>query len=267
MKQYWPIGLSILVALLLGGILVGCQQEVSPQVAGGYGADRLYTDDEWQLWVDVRSMEANNDVDIGDVTVNNVAGGGAVNVQDGGNVISVDDGGGALTTVAFDDAVASDGNSNTAAWALIDETNYRAVLIKNEIFNDTTWDRERNNIEAILLASVAYTDNATSEDQINYNGARLLVTVDVSALGAGAVITPALQLKDNISDNYFTYWTVAAGLSATGTYGYYFADGASGGSFTEIGAFGLPARTWRIVVYHNSANTITYSVGSAVSIH
>lgn len=54
-------------------MLIGCQQEAGPQVAGGYGLSHVYVDDQGQLWIDVRTM------------------------QDGGNVISVDDAGGNLS--------------------------------------------------------------------------------------------------------------------------------------------------------------------------
>lgn len=50
------------------------------------------------------TLPANSGVDIGDVTINNAAGGSAVNIQDGGNSITVDDGG---TTLSIDDGGSS----------------------------------------------------------------------------------------------------------------------------------------------------------------
>jgi hypothetical protein len=43
------------------------------------------------------ALQTQPGVDIGDVTINNISGAGAVNIQDGGNVISVDDAGASLT--------------------------------------------------------------------------------------------------------------------------------------------------------------------------
>lgn len=241
MKEKWAIGLSVIAILL--GMLLGCQQKASPQPVSGYGPSHLYVDGASRLRVYVQGME------------------------DGDNLISVDDGGGALSTVAFDDAVASDGNSNTAAWALIDETNYRAVLIKNEIFNGSTWDRERNNIEEELLSSASRTTTTATVDHTNYNGSRLLMIVDVTAIDATPIITPTLQVHDPTADLYFTVWSATTPLTAVTTTAYYFADGASGGSFTEILAFGLPARTWRVRVLHHDTDAITYSIGSMISIY
>lgn len=256
MKVKWAIGLSIVVACLLLGcvMLLGCQQEVGPpevecpevepQIAGGYGEEHLFVDEDWELWVDVRTM------------------------QDGGNVISVDDAGASLSIdfagVVPEVVYATDEDS--ARLGLV--TNAR-IQLWNRIVTDEdgSFDLGRNNCQEVLLVSAPRTYSVSSEDQINYNGARLLVTVSVSDLDAGAMITPTLQLKDNASDNYFTYWTATTGLSAVGAYGYYFADGASGGSFTEIGAFGIPSRIWLVEVNHHDAATITYSVGSVVSIH
>lgn len=283
MKAKWAIGLSIIVIML--GVLLSCQREAKPQVAGGYGASHLYVDEDWELWTDVRSMEANDGVDIGDVTVNNPGGAAAVNIQDGGNNISVDDGGTDLSidvsgippaidavssrlgVIAFDDAVASDGNTNEAAWAFIGGGDYRAVLIKNEIFNGTTWDRERNNVEATILASAERATDTVSADQINYNGSRLLLIMNVSAINATPIVTPTLWAKDSVSSEYFTVWMATTPLTAVGTTAYYFGDGASGGSFTEILAFGLPSRTWVVTMLHDDADAITYTVGANIGIH
>jgi len=226
MKEKWAIGLSIIAILL--GVLVGCQQEARPQVAGGYGESHLYVDGSNRLRVHVQ---------------------------------------GGTSLVAFDDAVASDGNTNVAAWAFIDETNYRAVLIKNEIFNGTTWDRERGNVEVAVLASAARTVTTSSVNLTNYNGSRLLVIVNVTSVTATPNVTPQLLVQDPVSTAYFTAWTAGAPITAVGTTAYYFGDGASGGSFTDIEAFGLPARTWRIRMVHADTDSITYSVGAIVSIH
>ena len=132
------------------------------------------------------------------------------------------------------------------------------------IFNGTAWDRERSNEEATLLASAARTATANSADQTNYNGRGLLVYVDVTVDPAAASITPSLQVKDSIGGGYFTIWTAAAALTATGDAVYYFGDGVSGGSFTESLPFGLPARTWRLAMTHADADSITYSVSAVV---
>src|ERR1041385_5303172 len=103
----------------------------------------------------------------------------------------------------------------------------------NGFVNGSGWDQWRNNAQGTLLASAARTATITSADQTNTNGRRLLLTIDVSAQAGGSV-TPSLQIQDpGPSGNWVTVWTAAAALTAVGTYAYYFADGASGGDWTE----------------------------------
>jgi len=59
------------------------------------------------------TLGANNGVDIGNVTVDNTGGAGAVNVQDGGNSLTVDDGGSSLTVDGTVTANAGTGKFNT----------------------------------------------------------------------------------------------------------------------------------------------------------
>jgi len=240
MKAKWAIGLSILIAALLSGIVVGCQQEAGPQSVSGYGPANLYVDGASRLRTYVQGME------------------------DGGNLISVDDGGGSITV----DGVV--GTELPAAAELEDATTNPTVPIvggANLLYSGYVWDRERNNIEEELLSSASRITTVTTIDHTNYNGSRLLMIVDVTAINATPIITPTLQVHDPTADLYFTVWSASTALTAVGTAAYYFADGASGGSFTEIEAFGLPARTWRVRVLHHDTDAITYSIGSVISIY
>lgn len=256
MKAKWAIGLSIVIACLLigGGMLLNRRQgagspevrlpEVKPHVAGGYGEEHLYIDPDWELWVDVRAM------------------------QDGGGIISVDDAGASLSMdfagIVPEVVYATDEDS--ARLGLV--TNAR-IQLWNRIVTDEdgSFDLERNNCEETLLASASRTTTTNSMPQTNYNGSRLLLIVDVSAINASPIVTPTLQVRDPGTSNYFTVWTAGTGLTGVATTAYYFADGASGGSFTEILAFGLPSRIWRARMVHHDTDAITYTVGSVVSIH
>lgn len=149
----------------------------------------------------------------------------------------------------------SDGNST--GFALL------ATFAESMLFNGASWDRERSNINSTILSSAARTTTTNSADQTNHNGRRLLLVVNVSSAGTGS-ITPSIQIKDSISGNYVTTWTAAAAITTTTTATYYFADGGAGGLFTEVRAAGLSARDWRLVMTHNNANSITYSVSAAV---
>jgi len=121
----------------------------------------------------------------------------------------------------------------------------------------------RENVEAVLLASAARTAETRSADQINYNGRGLILVVNVTADPAAASITPTLEIKDPISNNYFTVWTATAALAAVGMTAYLFEIGGVGaaGSFTEAVNIRL-TRTWRFVMAVANANSMTYSVSA-----
>jgi hypothetical protein len=133
--------------------------------------------------------------------------------------------------------------------------------VRQQLYNNSTWDRARNNISVTVLASAARTATTNSADMTNYNGKAHLFFLNVSAITDTPSITLSLQYKDSISSNYFTIWTAATAVTATGQYAYMFGLGGSGsaGSFTEAVNLRLP-RTWRLVATHADADSITYSV-------
>lgn len=117
------------------------------------------------------------------------------------------------------------------------------------------------NVTVSLLTSGARTTTTHSTDQTNADFSRMVVIVDVSAQSGGSA-TPTLQVKDSISNNYVTIWTAGVALTSVGTYAYYFADGANGGSFKETRAFGIPGVDWRLNMVHNNGSSITYSASA-----
>ena len=136
----------------------------------------------------------------------------------------------------------------------------------NVLFNDSDggWDRARNNGVQVLLASSARTATVQSSDNTNYNGKRLQLYINVSDLSGTPSVTPYIEVKDSISETYFRIWTADAAITALGSYVYYFADGASGGNFTETQPFGIPTRTGRVGMTHADTDSITYSVEATV---
>ena len=126
------------------------------------------------------TLGSNSGVDIGDVTINNGSGAGAVYIQDGGNSITID---GSVTAnqpaaTAYKmiysdgtndvpiDAAHADGETNTE--------NHIDIGAKGLYFNGTTWDRMRGTVadgmlvnlgtnnDVTITGSVAVTDNAGS---------------------------------------------------------------------------------------------------------
>jgi hypothetical protein len=120
------------------------------------------------------------------------------------------------------------------------------------------------NMEIPIIPSGAYTSTQTSPDLVNDGFKRLLLVLNVSNNIGAINLVPSLQVKDSISGNYKTVWTALKPITTKDTFTYYFADGTNGGQFTESKGFGLPAKTWRVVVTPGNGNNITYSVSGAL---
>ena len=129
----------------------------------------------------------------------------------------------------------------------------------NLLYNGATFDLERNDVELTVMASAGRTTTTVSGDVIAHNAESLLLMVYVTSIGTGSV-TPSLQGKEPISGAYFTFWTAELPITANGPFSYFFANGASGGEFTECQAFGLGPRVWRVTLTSNNANSVTSSV-------
>ncbi len=231
------------------------------RVAGLGAASGLYLDSSTPISVNVQTagstaLDSTNKLPVslygkvtnaGDTAIKSAAGGAltvALVFGSGNDVIGTQLGG-------------ADGQTNSF-YALLCGT-------RPSLFNGVTWDSVRGNVEETILAAAARTANTTSADNTCHNSERLLLFVNVAALTSTPTISPTLQIKHSISSNYLTVWTAASAIAASGTYAYYFADGAAsnGGAFTQVLSFGLPARTWRVNMNHSSASTITYSVSAA----
>ncbi len=133
------------------------------------------------------------------------------------------------------------------------------------LYNDTTWDRERNNTEGTLLASAAYTTTTSSADTINYNSSALALFVDVTSISASPSVTAQLDWKDPVSGDYEPIWIATVAIVGTGEYIYLFDLGGLGsaGEYDEAVNIRIP-RTFRLTMTHADADSITYSVGLAL---
>jgi hypothetical protein len=110
-----------------------------------------------------------------------------------------------------------------------------------------------------LLASAARTAAIQSEEVKNageYRG--ILLIIDATALAATPGVTPNIQAYDPVSAAWYTVWTAAAAISATGDYTYLLYPGASGGNMTEVDAIPIPI-WWRLSMTVADADSLTYS--------
>lgn len=129
-------------------------------------------------------------------------------------------------------------------------------------FNGATWDRMRNNIEAVALASAARTATTASADFVNYNAKGVRVRINVTAVGAAPSITVAIQEKDSISGNYIDR-LVSVAITTTGQKASLTLYPGVTASPNVAVSEPLP-RTFRINVTHANADSITYSVDHAL---
>lgn len=133
-------------------------------------------------------------------------------------------------------------------------------------FNDTSWDRFRNNTVGTALASAARTATTSSADITNYNAVGIIIYLNITAIGATPTVTVEVQSKDSISGFYLRLAQFTA-LSPTGAdqriYGFVPGGGTDVAGNVEWKPGRLP-RTFRIAVAHGDADSITYSVGYAL---
>jgi hypothetical protein len=138
----------------------------------------------------------------------------------------------------------------------------RALAVDTALFNGTTWDRQRNNVEGTALTSAARTTATNSADIVNYNGRGILITLDVSAASGTGGITVRIAAKDLASGNYANLNNAPTAVTAISTTTYLLYPGATTGA-TQTTNGTLP-RTFRISVGVGDASSYTYSVSYTI---
>ena len=133
------------------------------------------------------------------------------------------------------------------------------------LFNGTSWDRQRNNLEEItLLASAERTSSTVTPTQTNYNARGVMLVLDVSAITDTPSIQAVVQVIDTLSGDYEailrggnvttvslnSYVVYPGGISTAG-----------GGDVVMVAILPLP-RKWRVTVSHSDADPITYSLSA-----
>ena len=125
-------------------------------------------------------------------------------------------------------------------------------------YNDV-WNRQRGNHAATLLTSAARTATVNSTDQTNHNARGVHVIINVSAYPAAASVVPAIEAYDEVAGIYYPLLTGAA-IVATG---YTILKVYPGiGEVANGAASDVLPQTWRVLMTHADADSITYSVGA-----
>lgn len=226
----------------------------------------------------IGKLAANTGVDIGDVdvlTINSVApqfddtdhlavslygqarSGGAA----GDTVVKVGDQNN-LMVAAAKLVSGADGYANTRHAHMLDYTTSSGILGSMvSVFNDTGWDRLRNNTEVSLIASAAYTATQSSADQTNYNARGVMICLDVTAI----VDTPSItiQIEGKFGDKYEKLLLSDAAVTAVGVHSYAVYPGITASDdVVEASSLPLP-RTWRVTITHADTDSITYDINAS----
>ena len=124
-------------------------------------------------------------------------------------------------------------------------------------FNGTNYDAQRGNLDNITLINAsAVSATQTSADQLNVNARGVKITLNVTTIGTGSLVT-TIQVKDPVSGVYTTVLTSAAVTTNTSaTYTVYPGITAT----ANVSASDILTRTWRVSVA--GANVSTFTVGA-----
>lgn len=134
-------------------------------------------------------------------------------------------------------------------------------------YNGATWDRWRNNTEAVIFASAARTTSLSSATQTNYNGRGVLVVLDITAAsGTGGLKLAILGIDSNTGTSFsILAASPAAFITAIGRYTFLIYPGlvegaAVTGTSIQSRLSAILPRKWRVDVFTGDATSYTYSV-------
>jgi hypothetical protein len=136
------------------------------------------------------------------------------------------------------------------------------VAVGAMVYNGSTWDRARGNLEGTLLASAARTATTSSAAQTNYNCRGVIVYLNVTVASGTGGLGVVIGATDPASGNGLKLNPDATAVTTTGYRGYIVYPGASATSpdVVQVTASVLP-RNWFVTVFHSNASSYTYSVG------
>lgn len=173
---------------------------------------------------------------------------------------------GAQWTAPAASYVPSDGQANASGFGgMFTQSGFGLPIgTAGLMFNGTSWDRVRNNVDtAALVSHVAASAGVNGADQVNYNGRGIKIVVDITAMtGTTPMLTVTLQGKDAASGKYYTI-LVSTALAAVATTTLEVYPGIATAANVTAGVT-LP-RTWRVITtIAGTTPAITATVGASV---
>jgi len=136
-------------------------------------------------------------------------------------------------------------------------------------FNDSSWDRWRNNTEATVLASATRTSSGASSDQTNYNAKGVIIWINVTAVSGTFAAGEGLKIRVNGKDpTAGVYIWISPTIGPYTTTGYrqiLIYPGATDTAGVIEGKNDIPLpRTWRVEYEISGTNpSFTFSVGAS----
>lgn len=133
------------------------------------------------------------------------------------------------------------------------------------LYDGATWQRQRGIITTNLLPMGSRTSTQTLPDRRNWNFRGVVVLLDINTIGLGS-LSVQIQGKSDTTGNYFNllqsnaqtsnglkvFAIVPAAFTAiAGTPTHQITEGYNGLLLTQ---------TYRVIIVHNNANAVTYSV-------
>jgi len=169
-------------------------------------------------------------------------------IYEGANIAEVETGG-------------SDGKANTINQLVTGAMKYG--------FNESTWDRWRNNTEVTVLPSATRTASGSSSDQTNYNAKGVLIWLRISAVSgtfaAGEGLTLYVLAKDRTSGYYLRISPIIGPYTTVGSRHIVIYPGVTDIEGLFVGENDIPLpRTWKVYYGISGTNpSFTFSVGAS----
>lgn len=130
-------------------------------------------------------------------------------------------------------------------------------------YNESSWDRVRNNTQGTLLASAARTATASSPTMTNYNAKGVVISVNVTAVaGTSPTLHVVINAISPVSGTKIPILSASTDIAAIGEYAYQVYPGAAG--YTQSEGAALP-RMWEVdYVIGGTSPSFTFSSGYAL---
>ena len=151
--------------------------------------------------------------------------------------------------------------ASDAADSISDIGQIHLAANRPQLYNGSTYDRQRGNTEGTLLASASRTTTATSPTQTNHNARGVLLVLSVTVASGTGGLTVRVFGQAGASGSAGMN-AVPTAVTATGNYFYLFYPGAATTgmiSTMQISSGALP-RSWYAAVAHSDASIYTYSL-------